>query len=396
MQVKDILNKLRSLEEADEKDSKRKVDPTNGAGEGDPFATSAINSTRTKPVTGSSGDTPKFKPDPTGLDGAAGDMPKFKPDPTGLDGAAGDAVAGGAAAGGVEKAIDTVLKDPSNPDAKKVQDKLSTSHDPEIQTLVISLDAIDRVLQKNGIKVDTIAETVYRYYRENINNFLTPQEQIKNWSMLSEVDGKQQLDETLAGTAARMASRRLARRLERQALRRAERAAARNAMSRAARSSTRSLPRTAATRSAVDDTPLWKSPWVRGGLALGGAISLAPAALELWDSLKKLFSSKSEEDPGMPPPMSPQTGPGPEDPNKPKDSNNPNDPKSNNPQDPNSPTDDPASGDSKNDIKIVMKHFKIVLPYFQDAKFHSLPEEIQIRLTKTYEGIQKFMEKVGS
>jgi hypothetical protein len=166
MQVKDILNKLRSLEEADEKekedekDSKRKVDPTNGAGEGDPFAASAINSTRTKPETGSSGNKPKFEPDPTGLDGAAGDKPKFEPDPTGLDGAAGDMPAksstdaggstGAAGAAAAGAAVAQAVKDPNSKVAQQVNKELGTPTEanPEVEKLVLSLDAIDKFLKK--------------------------------------------------------------------------------------------------------------------------------------------------------------------------------------------------------------------------------------------------------
>jgi hypothetical protein len=417
MQIRDILNKLQNLEEAipnPYKDPAQRAKFDSLSDEDKEWLTKTVTDVDGKERPGApdisdngilarapNKGKPKFEPNPTGLDGAAGDMPSKTPGPVqsaseptsdnnGGSKANNDAVGLiGAGAAGIEKTIDNVLKNPSSLDANKVQKVLSTTDDPEVQKLVTSLDAVDKILKKHGIKVETIAETVYHYYRENINNFFTPQEQMKNWTILSEENGKQKLDEFFAGAAARFAARRLAKRA---AARAAAKAARRTAAGAAARGTARTAARGAA-RKAVDNTPLWKSPWVRGGLALGGAISLAPAAMDLYKSLKQWWNSQDQEDPIQQPQMTPQTGPE-EDPSKEDPSKqDPTKTDSNEPNNPN-PT-DPTTGNSKDDIKIIMQNYKIILPYFEESKFQSLPEEIQIRLTKTLEGIDKFMEKLS-
>lgn len=354
MQVKDILDKLRRLEEADEKEDEKEDEQDSN-----------------------------FEPDPTGLDGAAGDMPSKTPGPVqaaaeptsdnnGGSKANNDAVglAGAAGAAAAAKAI----ADPESKTGQQVQKDLSTpaAPDPEVEKLVKALDDIDKFLKKYGIRVETIAESVYSYYRANINDFLTPQQQIKNWSMLSEDNGRQKLDEFFAGMASRFASRALARRM----MARERRRLAAQAAARAGRSSM-------AHHADLDmmhgaKRPWYKNPWVQGAAAVGGVIMAAPAIKDIMKMLGDMFKSKDEQQPTMP-----QTGP--EDPNKPKDSNNPNAP-----TDPNNPT---IGGIPTEEVRILWKNWGIVYAYSKDqAKFDALDEAVKIRITNTGEALSKFIE----
>jgi len=354
MQVKDILDKLRSLEEADEKE-KEKEDETDS----------------------------EWKSDPTSLDGEEGDKPstpnsvqaaaeptadnnsgsKANNDAGGLTGAAGATAAGATAAAA------NAIADPQGKTGQQVQKDLSTpdTPDPEVEKLVKALDDIDRFLKKYGYRVETIAESVYHYYRTNIDDFLTPQEQMKNWAMIAEDNGKQKLDEIVAGMASRMASRALARRMMARQRRQMARQAARSSMNNLDTDMMQGAKR-----------PWYKNPWVQGAATVGGLILAAPAIKDIMKALGDMFKGEEPQQP-----MTPQTGP--EDPNKPKDPNNPN-----NPNDPNNPT---IGGIPTDEVRILWKNWGVVYKYSKDQpKFDALDEAVKIRITNTGEALSKFIE----
>ena len=413
MQIRDILNKLNHLEEAPVnpyKDPAQRAKFDSLSDEDKEWLTKTVTDMDGKerpgmPDIGDNGilarapnkGKPKFEPDPTGLDGEGGDKPKskFEPDPTGFDGSAGDApssssssnsasdlggsdvAAGAAGAAAAAKAI----ADPESKTGQQVQKDLSTpaAPDPEVEKLVKALDDIDKFLKKYGIRVETIAESVYSYYRANINDFLTPQQQIKNWAMLSEDSGRQKLDEFLAGVANRFAARALARRMMARERRRLAAQAARSGRSSMAHHADLDMMHGA-------KRPWYKNPWVQGAAAVGGVIMAAPAIKDIMKMLGDMFKSKDEQQP-----MMPQTGP--EDPNKPKDSN---DPTKNNPNAPNAPTDpnNPTIGGiPTEEVRILWKNWGIVYAYSKDqAKFDALDEAVKIRITNTGEALSKFIE----
>jgi hypothetical protein len=387
MQIRDILNKLQNLEEAP---ANPYTDPAQRA----KFDSLSDEDKEwlTKSVTGDDGKERPGAPDisDNGIlarapnkgkpkqDGAAGDTSKFEPDPTGLDGAAGDKASktpgavqsaseptsdnnGGSKAnndaGGVSGSSSTsgtdptaigaaagaaaakAIADPNSKIAQQVNTALGTptDADPEVDNLVKSLDVVDKFLTKYGFKVETITESVYNYYRTNINDFLTPQEQIKNWAVLAEDNGREKLDEIFAGLAGRMASRSMARQLARRiAARRAKKMAAQNTSRMASRNAARSIAARSASRNAVrqpdlDMVPGAKKPWWRTGLGMAGivgsGIMLAPVVKDLWTGLKDMFKSEDPQEPMM-------AQPGLDDPNK-----DPNkDPSKDPSKDPNAPT----------------------------------------------------------
>jgi len=372
MQVKDILDKLRSLEEADGKKS-------------------------------------EWEPDPTSLDGAGGDKPNplagmhANDDAGGFSNSSSTGNASDAATAAATKAIEK----PDSKTGQEVQTALSTPTDsnPEIQTLVKALDDIDKFLKKYGVKVETIAESIYHYYRTNINDFLTPQQQMKNWAILAEENGKQKLDEFIfAPLAARMASRSMARQLARRmAARQARQMAARNASRMASRNAARNMAaRNAASHADLDMVTGAKKPWWRTGLGMasivGGGIMMAPVIKDVWKGLKGMFGGEQDQ-----PQMTPQTGPE-EDPNK-KDPNDPNTPDVNKPQDPNAPqtpptgntSDSPITSIPTDEVQSFMKNMDIVQKFAKDqSKIDALPETIKIRLTNTIKAVTEFMEKAPS
>jgi hypothetical protein len=406
MQIRDILNKLNHLEEAPVnpyKDPAQKAKFDSLSDEDKEWLTNTVTDMDGKerpgmPDISDNGilarapnkGKPKFEPDPTGLDGAAGDMPSKTPGPVqaaaeptsdnnGGSKANNDAIGlAGAAGAAAAKAI----ADPESKTGQQVQKDLSTpaAPDPEVEKLVKALDDIDKFLKKYGIRVETIAESVYSYYRANINDFLTPQQQIKNWSMLSEDSGRQKLDEFLAGVANRFAARALARRM----MARERRRLAAQATARAGRSSM-------AHHADLDmmhgaKRPWYKNPWVQGAAAVGGVIMAAPAIKDIMKMLGDMFKSKDEQQP-----MMPQTGP--EDPNKPKDSNDPTKKDPNNPNAPTDPNNPTIGGIPTEEVRILWKNWGIVYAYSKDqAKFDALDEAVKIRITNTGEALSKFIE----
>ena len=432
MQIRDILNKLNHLEEAPVnpyKDPAQKAKFDSLSDEDKEWLTKTVTDidgnerpgapdisdngilarapNKGKPKSnGAAGDKPKFEPDPTGLDGAAGDMPSKTPGPVqsaseptsdnnggskanndagGLTGA--DAAAAGAAGAAVTQAV----TDPNSKIAQQVNTVLGTpiDADPEVDKLVKSLDIVDKFLKKYGFKVETITESVYNYYRTNINDFLTPQEQMKNWAVLAEDNGRQKLDEFFAGLAGRMASRSMARQLARRRL-------ARQARQMAAANASRTAQRGAARRMARDiepdldmipgkKKPWWKNPWVQGAGIIGSGIMLAPVAKDLWKSLKDMFKSDEEQ-----PPMMPMTGP--EDPNK-----DPNKDPDKDPNAPINPTDGGTGPIPREELVIFMKNMDIVQKFASDpAKVDALPETIRIRLNNTLQTVAEFRDSMPS
>ena len=354
---------------------------------------------------GADGDKSKFEPDPTGLDGAAGDKPSKTPSPVqsaseptsdnnggskanndagGLTGA--DAAAAGAAGAAVTQAV----TDPNSKIAQQVNTVLGTpiDADPEVDKLVKSLDIVDKFLKKYGFKVETITESVYNYYRTNINDFLTPQEQIKNWAVLAEDNGRQKLDEIVAGLAARMASRSMARQL-------ARRMAARQARKMAARNAARSASRNAVRQPDLDMVPGAKKPWWRTGLGMAGIIGsgimLAPVAKDLWKGLKAMFKSEDSGELMMPPP-------GLDDPNKDPNKDPSKDPNKDPSKDPNAPTTTTDGGTGpipREELVIFMKNMDIIQKFASNqTKVDALPETTRIRLTNTLKAVAEFMNSV--
>jgi hypothetical protein len=386
MQVKDILDKLRSLEEADEKKSEWKPDPTS--------------------LDGEEGDKPKPKWN-NGLDGEDGDKPKPSSSTPGPVQAASEPTAdnnggskanndAGGLAGAAAAAGAAIAGGPDSPAGKQVQKDLGGTDDPnpEIQKLVTALDSVDKFLKKYGVKVEPIAESVYNYYRTNINDFLTPQEQIKTWSILSEDNGKQKLDEFLGMFASRMASRAMARQLARRmAARQARQMAARNASRMASRNAARNMAGRSMARSAARHEldmvpgvkqPWWKSPWVKGAGIVGSGIMLAPVIKDLWKGLKDMFGG-DEQQPQMMPQTGPEEDPNKKDPNKPTDPNNPNG------------TDPAMAGIPREELIAFMKNMDIIRKFSSDqTKIDGLPETIKIRLTNTIKAVTEFMEKAPS
>jgi hypothetical protein len=437
MQIRDILNKLNHLEEAPVnpyKDPAQKAKFDSLSDEDKEWLTKTVTDidgnerpgapdisdngilarapNKGKPKQdGAAGDKPKFEPDPTGLDGAAGDKPSKTPGPvqsaseptsdnnggSKANNDAGGLTGAGSAAAGA--AVTQAVKDPNSKVAQQVNKELGTPTEanPEVEKLVTSLDAIDKFLKKYGFKVETITESVYNYYRANINDFLTPQEQMKNWSILAEDNGRQKLDEFLGMLASRMASRAMARQMARRmAARQARRMAARNAARMSARGSARRMARDIDPD--LDMIPGKKKPWWQTGLGMagivGGGIMLAPVVKDLWKGLKDMFSSKDEQQPMM-------GQPGPEDPNKPKDPNDPNkDPSKDPNKDPNAPitpTDGGTGPIPREELVIFMKNMDVVQKFASDqAKVDALPETIKIRLTNTLKAVAEFKDAMPS
>jgi len=456
MQIRDILNKLNYLEEApanpytdpaqrakfdslsDEDKEWLTKSVTGDDGKERPGAPDISDNgilarapNKGKPKQdGAAGDKSKFEPDPTGLDGAAGDKPSKTPgavqsasEPTsdnnggskanndagGVSGSSStsgtDPTAIGAAAGA---AAAKAIADPNSKIAQQVNTVLGTpiDADPEVDKLVTSLDIVDKFLKKYGFKVETITESVYNYYRENINDFLTPQEQLKNWDILAEDNGREKLDEIFAGLAGRMASRSVGRAITKRNAKWARQRAAmiqRNNQIQRNRAAGRQsnqgdLSRTSSNRaSRVPDTeldmlagpkkPWWKNPWVQGAGIIGSGIMLAPVAKDLWNGLKAMFKS---DDPQQEP-MMPQ--PGLDDPNK-----DPNkDPSKDPSKDPNAPTTaDAGTGPiPREEIAIFMKNMNIIQKFASDqTKVDALPETTRIRLTNTLKAVGEFMNSV--